>query len=184
LQNSGLLDAPVDLIVGDLVSADLDAVEAAVAAGARIERHRPDKDATDLELALDVAQREGAQTIVVIGGGGRRVDHFLANVMLLAHPRFAGIAVSAHMGDTHVRVARGGEGPVALHGPAGSLVTLLPVGGAARGVVTEGLQYPLRAEDLDPGTTRGVSNVFAADDATVSLVEGTLLVVQLRGADS
>jgi thiamine pyrophosphokinase len=184
LQNAEALDMPVDVIVGDLDSADLDAVEAAVAAGARIERHRPDKDATDLELALDCAQREGATRIVVIGGGGGRVDHFLANVMLLAHPRYAGIALEAYMDDAHIHVARGGEPPVAVHGPRASIVTLLPIGGPARGIVTDGLQYPLRAEDLGPGTTRGVSNVLAADRATVALAEGALIVVRPLGADS
>ena len=184
LQNAEQLGLPVDVVVGDFDSAAPDAVEAAVAAGAHVERHPPDKDATDLEIALDCAQREGVSKIVVVGGGGGRVDHFLANIMLLAHPRFAGIEISAHMDDAHIHVVRGGEPPVRLHGPRDSIVTLLPVGGPARGIVTEGLQFPLHAEDLAPGTTRGVSNLFAADSATVKLAEGTLIVVQPLGADS
>ncbi len=63
----------------------------------------------------------------------------------------------------------------------GSLVTLLPVGGPARGIVTEGLQYPLRDETLTPGTTRGVSNVLATNEASVVLADGTLLVIHHPG---
>ena len=57
-------------------------------------------------------------------------------------------------------------------------MTLLPVGGVARAVVTSGLEYPLADEDLEPGTTRGVSNVMTGKDASVALAAGTLLVVQ------
>ena len=48
-------------------------------------------------------------------------------------------------------------------GEPGELVSLLAVNGPAEGVTTEGLAYPLRGETLEPGSTRGVSNVFAAE---------------------
>ena len=167
----------VDRIVGDLDSADPDLVEAATAAGAVVERHPAEKDATDLELAIDTAARAGARRIVVVGGGGGRIDHLLANLMLLASPAWADIEIEARF-DTRVHVVHGGRGPREITGAAGSFVTLLPVGGAARGVVTGGLQYPLVREDLAPGTSRGVSNVLTGTVASVALDTGTLLVVQ------
>jgi thiamine pyrophosphokinase len=45
-------------------------------------------------------------------------------------------------------------------------------------VVTDGLVYPLHGETLAPGSTRGVSNVFAATEARVALTSGVLLVVR------
>ena len=76
-----------------------------------------------------------------------------------------------------------------LHGPAervldavaGSLVTLLPAGGPARGVRTRGLRYPLVGEVLHAGTTRGVSNVVDGAPAAVALDEGALLVIVQGG---
>jgi thiamine pyrophosphokinase len=65
-----------------------------------------------------------------------------------------------------------------LHGPVGDLVTLLPIGGPARGVTTAGLLYPLDGEDLDPGSTRGVSNELVAETAKVTVGAGVLLAVQ------
>ena len=62
--------------------------------------------------------------------------------------------------------------------PPGSLCSLLPVGGVAHGVRTEGLRFPLHDEDLLPGSTRGVSNEFTAREATVSVRDGVLLAVQ------
>jgi thiamine pyrophosphokinase len=175
-----LLRLRVDRIVGDLDSADAGAVDAAVRAGAIVERHPAAKDATDLELAIETAVREGAGRIVVVGGAGGRVDHFLANALLLASPRWEAIEIEAWW-NAHVLVVHGGRGPRAICGRRGDVVTLLPIGGPARGIVTDGLEYALAHEDLSPGTTRGVSNVVSATRATVELEHGTLLVVHVGG---
>jgi thiamine pyrophosphokinase len=66
---------------------------------------------------------------------------------------------------------------VALPGEPGALVSLLPLHGAARGVTTSGLLYPLDDEDLEPGTSRGVSNEWAAEVASVRVRSGVLVVV-------
>jgi thiamine pyrophosphokinase len=68
-----------------------------------------------------------------------------------------------------------------LGGAPGELVTLVAVGGAAEGVVTEGLAYPLRGETLQPGSSRGVSNVFAASEARVTVERGVVLAIRPDG---
>ncbi|MDQ1447571.1 MAG: thiamine pyrophosphokinae [Actinomycetota bacterium] len=181
LHQAELLGLRVDFVVGDLDSADPAAVERARAAGAVVERHPVDKDATDLELALDVARARGARRITVVGGAGGRLDHFLVNVALLASPRLADLEIDARLGEAYVVVAQGGRPPHVITGAAGSLVTLLPAGGDACGITTEGLQYPLHGETLGRGTTRGVSNVLVREEGSVVLDEGTLLVIQAFG---
>jgi thiamine pyrophosphokinase len=177
LHAADVVGRDVDLLIGDLDSAEPAAVDAAVARGTMVDRHPAAKDATDLELALDAAATR-ADDVVVVGGAGGRLDHLLANVFLLASPRFASQRIDAHLGDARIAVAHGAGPPLEIQGVAGSVVTLLPVGGAARGVVTEGLEYPLHGDDLAPGTSRGVSNVMLGTSASVTLAEGTLLVVQ------
>ena len=61
-------------------------------------RHPAAKDATDLELALETACSFDPERIVVLGGHGGRLDHLLANALLLAGPALAGIDVLAQMG--------------------------------------------------------------------------------------
>ena len=166
----------VDLAVGDFDSLDPDVLADAERSGTTVERHPAAKDATDLELGLDAAVRHGARRVVVLGGHGGRLDHLLANALLLASPRFAGVVLEARMGSAGVSLARPGA-PATVAAAVGSTASLLPVGGVASGVSTTGLAYPLDAEDLGPGTTRGVSNVLIEPCATVSLTGGTLLVV-------
>jgi len=168
----------VDVIVGDLDSADPAAVARAEAAGTVVERHPVHKDATDLELALVTACDRGATRIVVAGLAGGRADHLFANVLLLTAPRFAEVRIEAWLPGARLTVVRG---ETRLHGTPGDLLSLLPVGGPAEGVRTDGLQYPLRDEDLAPGSTRGVSNVFDAPEATVAVARGCLLAIQPDG---
>ncbi|MGH9116773.1 MAG: thiamine diphosphokinase [Acidimicrobiales bacterium] len=169
----------VDLVVGDFDSADPEAVEVAARRGTRIERHPQEKDAIDLELAIDAARRAGARRVVVIGGAGGRLDMLAANLLLLAAPRFADLVIEAVLGRARVFVVRD---ELTFEGRPGDRLSLLPVNGPAVGVVTEGLRYPLDREDLPAGTSRGCSNELLADRAWVALEEGTLLCV-LPGSD-
>jgi thiamine pyrophosphokinase len=45
-------------------------------------------------------------------------------------------------------------------------------------VRTEGLKYPLADETLEPGSSRGVSNVFVEPAARITVERGVLLAVR------
>jgi thiamine pyrophosphokinase len=169
------LGLEVAVAVGDFDSASPEAVAAAEAAGVRVERHAAEKDATDLELALDVASTMRPDRILVLAGDGGRLDHLVSSLLLLASDRFGHPQIDAFFGEARVHVLRGER---ELDGDPGELVTLLAVNGPAEGVATEGLAYPLRGETLEPGSSRGVSNVFAATRARVTIERGVLLAVR------
>ena len=170
------LGLAVDVAVGDFDSVSAAGLEQVAAAGARITRHPAAKDATDLELALDEAMALQPVEIVVVGGHGGRLDHLLANSLLLASARYAAARVTARWGAATVHVLHGGD-VVDVHAEPGALLSLLPAHGPALGVRTDGLRYPLHREDLPAGTTRGVSNVVERTRARIRLEQGTLLVV-------
>ena len=181
LRLSPILGLRVDVVVGDMDSVSAAELAAAEQAGARIERHPTDKDATDLELALDTAVTGGAIEITVVGGTGGRLDHLLANAQLLAGDRYAGVKLRWLTG-AEIVVVCDHMRPALIEGTPGELVSLVPVGGTAGGVVTTGLRWGLEGEDLVFGSTRGISNKLSDDRATVSLREGRLLVVQESAA--
>ena len=164
----------VDLAVGDFDSVSPDALDTAAASGTRLERHPTAKSETDLELALDRAVERSPDDIVVIGGHGGRLDHFLANASLLASDRYRSARVKAHWDRARVYVVRD---VAELHGQVGELLTLLPAHGPAHGVTTNGLLYALHDATLDSGTTRGVSNQFLEPLAGVRLDRGVLLAI-------
>ena len=138
-------------------------------------RHPADKDATDLELALDEALSSQATRIVVAGGAGGRLDFVVANALALAHPRLAAVEVDAVFGVARLHVVRGDR---ALEGTPGEVLSLLAVGGPAVGVRTNGLRWSLDGQDLPAASGWGVSNEFAVADASVSIEAGVVLVVR------
>jgi thiamine pyrophosphokinase len=175
LDHALALGLEVTVAVGDFDSASAEAVAAVENAGIRIERHPAEKDATDLELALDTALALRPSRILVLAGVGERLDHLLAALLLLGSERYASVRIDARIGGAQAHVIRGER---ELAGTPGELVSLLPLGGPAEGVSTEGLAYPLLGETLDPGSSRGVSNELVAKTARVSVASGTLLAVR------
>ena len=160
----------------DVIVGDFDSVTPAGEAAAGEQRRFPtDKDATDLALALAEARDRGAAGITVVGGAGGRLDHLLANVAVLAAEDLAGVHVDALMGPARLWVVRRSR---TVSGAVGQIVTLLAHGGPATGVRTEGLRWALAGETLAPGSSRGVSNVFTAPEATVTLESGVILAVR------
>lgn len=173
-----------DLLVGDLDSLDADTVARLASRGTRVERHPTAKDASDTELALEAALREGADRVVLLGAlRGPRLDHELANLLLLARPAFASTDLRAVHGATHARGLRGGQ-TLTIEAGVGETVSLFPVGGDATGVTTTGLRYPLDGETLAMGSTRGLSNQVSEEAASVGLEVGALLVLEQRGAET
>jgi thiamine pyrophosphokinase len=178
------LGVAIDVWVGDGDSVDPALLEALAARGIPLERSRPDKDESDTELAVLAALRRGADGVVIVGAlGGTRVDHSLANIGLLALPVLA--HRPAMLVDAGSRVsliqAPGADGdPVerTLTGRTGDTVSLLPAGPGVVGVTTGGLAYPLRDEPLPEGPARGLSNVRAAETASVTVRRGSLLIVE------
>ena len=175
LERARELGLDVTIAVGDFDSASPETVSAAEASGTRVERHPVAKDATDLELALDRALELQPQRIVVLAVVGDRLDHLFSTFQLLASPRYAEVELDADIGRAQVHVIRGER---TLSGRPGELMSLFAVHGPAEGVRTEGLAYPLDGETLDPGSSRGVSNVFVEETATIRVESGVLLAIR------
>jgi thiamine pyrophosphokinase len=173
------LGLQLDVVVGDLDSLSADEVARLRAAGVMVERSPAHKDETDFELALLYAAEQGAKRIVVVGALGGRLDMALANIQLIAHPALEGTRIELWSGRQTAWIIRppGDE----MDGQPGDTLSLLPLGGAAVGVTTHRLAYPLNDETLPIGPARGVSNVFEADSAQVDLREGLLLAVHTPG---
>ena len=163
------------VVVGDLDSLDPETVAELAAAGVEFEQHRPDKDQTDLELAVQRALRAGADEILLLGALGGRLDQTLANVLLLAR----------HDWPAPIRLAQGdqvaqvlvGPGRLDLTPPLGSTVSVVPISAEVAGITYEGLLYPLRDATLPLGSTRGISNEVVGQPVTIAIDRGTLLVI-------
>ena len=135
-----------------------------------------EKDDTDAMLAAREGLRRGCDEFYFYGSlDGKRLDHTVANfqtLQFLADRGATGYLIGA---DYLVTVVKNGT----LRFPAGAtgIVSLFCLGADARGVTLEGLKYPMQGGTLTAGFPLGVSNHFIGTDATVSVRDGSLLVL-------
>ena len=166
-------------IIGDFDSLSESDAAAFAADGARIIRHPPDKDQTDLELALHFCRSMRATKLWILGGLGGRFDQTLANILLLTLPELRDMRIAFVDGAQTIRLLPPGKH--SIKGAAGDTVSLIPLLGAAQGITTRNLQYALADERLDMGPARGISNVMLADCAEIELRAGLLLLAHTCG---
>jgi len=164
------------VVVGDMDSLTQVERERLEAQGCEFVQHLRAKNETDLELALAYAVEQGAREVIILGALGGRLDHTLANVLLLALPRLEGVTARIVHGGEEALLLRGGQS-IRLDGQRGDRVSLLPIRGDACGVTTRGLAWPLKGNTLRFGYSRGVSNEMTGEEAWIELEEGSLLVV-------
>lgn len=163
----------VDVLVGDLDSISGKDIPRHVV----VERHPPDKDATDLELALSLVAGESPSRIVVAGGSGGRLDHELGVAALLCSPTWDFVDEIDWVSERGVaHVIRGRR---VVHGDVGDLLTLIPMHGDASGITARGLRWPLDGETLPAGSTRGMSNVMESPVADIRVASGRLLAIRI-----
>ena len=173
------------LCIGDFDSASEDALRTARERGWQVLEYPSEKAATDGELALDEAIARGAERIRVLGAltGIDRFDHGIANLLLLTRDDLNGVDIRLIDEMREAFMIQKGES-ASVAGQRGDYVTVLPLTETGVTVTTWGLKYDLLGITLQYGSTRGVSNELAWQQANITVEEGRVLVMQERvGAD-
>ena len=165
-----------DILLGDLDSIDPPLLATYQNKGIAIHRHPRHKDATDLELALDLAVAKGARTIQLIGALGGRWDMSLANIMLAASEKYKNQKVLLSGQNCSMQILHPGK-PFTFSGTTGQKVSLVPLKGDVHGVILTGFAYPLTGQSILFGSSLGVSNITIVDQVTVHHSQGILLCI-------
>jgi len=176
-RHASALNVTVDAIIGDLDS--FSELEQQGASNTEFVSHPSEKDGTDLELALLYAQEQGAEQIIMVGAMGGRMDMTISNILLITHTSLSSCRVEVWHGEqTGWFIRPPGED---IPGQPGDTVSLIPLGGDASGITTEGLKYPLKEQELTFGPTRGISNLLVEPSAHIKLSQGLLLAIHTPG---
>ena len=171
------LNVTLDAVIGDLDSLS-DSTRQSIG-NAEFISYPSEKNETDLELTLLYAKEKGADRIVIIGAMGGRMDMIIGNIMLITNTGFSSCRIEVWHGEqTGWVIKPPGE---VISGRRGDTVSLIPLGGNASGITTEGLVYSLKDEELPSGSVRGISNLLEKSSAHVELSNGLLLAVHTPG---
>ena len=168
-----------DVVVGDGDSLPAERAAEMRRKGVEVIVHPVAKDESDTELAVREAVARDATSIVLLGAfGGDRLEHSVANLLLLTLADVHGRDICLVDGPSTVRVI-GVDGPAGLRlsGSPTDFVSLLPLTEAVEGVSTVGLRFALADERLTQGPARGLSNELIEDEAWVHTRAGRLAVI-------
>jgi len=164
-----------DVVIGDLDSLTVAERDAFGRTDVKVLRYPTEKDRTDLEIALDYAMSLNPEKILLWGFWGGRLDHSLANLLLIEKAVQQGIPVEIV---TDAERAYLVSERLDLGGAAiGDLVSLLPLTATVERVRTVGLKYALAGETLRRASSRGVSNLVNANPVRIEFESGLLFVV-------
>lgn len=179
-QRMGLTPA---LLVGDFDSIDPSLLRHYKEKDIPIHRHPTSKDATDLELALDLAVQKGAGTIWLVAALGGRWDMSLSTVMLAAADKYKKQNIFLLAQDSSMQILRP-EKTYTISGTPGQTVSFLPLKNDVHGVTLTGFEYPLASQSISFGSSLGVSNVLNKSSASVQFREGLLLCISFPHSDT
>ena len=161
-------------VVPDLVVGDFDSLGYAPS-HPNVTQLPKQKDDTDMVYALRKGLEMGYRRFVLLGGVGGRLEHTLGNLQILDWLTTQGATGFLAGEKTAATALRNGS----LTFPS-SMTGYLSVfcnSGTARGVDLKGLKFPLTDYTMTGSFPIGVSNEFLGEPATVSVKDGSLLLL-------
>lgn len=169
-------------LVPDYVIGDLDSISSSVRAelSGKGLIHVMDQNTTDGEKIIYFCQKKNIFSIEVLGALGNRFDHSLYNIELLRLCWEKEINVRFITDYDEIFLFSKQN---IFSGEIGRRISLFPLFGKVRGVVSNGLKYPLSNEVLEMGIFSSISNELSSTKAVVSMSSGFLLAVIERSAD-
>ncbi|MDO5547242.1 MAG: thiamine diphosphokinase [Eubacteriales bacterium] len=161
-----------ELVIGDFDSGT-------VPDGCEVIRLRPEKDDSDLMCCVKEVIRRGAEEIWIACASGGRIDHFLANLLLLEYLDRQGIRAAFYDSRNRVRLHPGGERRYGTDAEY-KYIGLIPLDAELRGVTLRGLKYPLTHAVLDRAAPISISNEAMGKQYTIRIDEGRALLIESR----
>ena len=167
------------MAVGDFDSLTDEEWQRVVRNVAMIERHAPEKDETDTELAIIRALEMHPQKITVTGATGGRLDHYESNLHLVYRLQKSAPFCSIRLMNKTNELRFVLPGTTRLpYDQRYQYVSFFAFGREVPDVTLRGVAYETHSERVQMGTTRFTSNEVISEDATVSFSEGALLMIR------
>jgi len=165
-----------DIAVGDFDSVSDEELLRIKAGAKEVIQAQPEKDDTDLELAvLACFERYPDACLTIFGAFGGRLDHHLASVFLPSDPEIAPFMSQLYLMDQQNYLCYRPAGRHTILPIAGYIyVAFMPVEGASFQI--EGAKYPLNQTNYFKKAIYG-SNEFINQPITLTIDRGYALII-------
>ncbi|SDL75400.1 thiamine diphosphokinase [Sediminibacillus halophilus] len=168
-----------DLALGDFDSVTKKEMEKIRVHAREVKTFPPEKDETDLELAVMEAQERKSSSIYFFGVTGGRLDHSLANVQQLYRLEKQGIKGTIIDKGNQISLAFPGTIQIRKDDMY-PYISFLPFTTNVSELTLQHFYYPLQNGYLEWGSTLCMSNQLLSEKGTFSFSEGILMVIKSR----
>lgn len=165
-------------IAPDLIVGDFDSLGYVPQADCDVLKFRPEKDDTDLMIALKQALQRGFKDISIYAALGGRLDHTFAAVQSLGYALENGAKARLISNDNTTELLDAGT--YTFEQKDGFSLSLFSFGEKVSGLCIKGTKYDAENISLNSSFPLGVSNEITADKAVISFESGRLLVITSR----
>ena len=184
------------MLIGDFDSLLPEILDVYEETGITVRRFRPEKDAADIEIALQEAKemlresnerqncvfeekKDRSSLVTILGGTGTRLDHMMGTLYSMAG---LGPEVPCQLVDANnrVRMLWPGTYPVSRSECFGPYLSLIPIGGPAEHITIRGFKYPLTDHRMTCDHSLGVSNELVSEIGVISFRRGLLACFETR----
>lgn len=158
----------VDLVVSDFDSYrhEIDDVQ--------VLKSQPEKDDTDMMLAIEAGLKHGYREFVIYGGMGGRLEHTLANIQclnFLCQQGAHGVMISQN---TSIEVLSNGF--ICYDESKRGYISVFSMEKCSE-ITIENLKYPLDHFHLSNATSRGVDNEFIQRQSKIIVHKGCICII-------
>lgn len=145
----------------------------------KVSIYKPEKDATDTQLAIELAMELGSDEIILLGGIGSRMDHTLSNIHNLCIPAEKGVKCCI-INENNRIILLNRSTNVFKKQQFGTFFSLLPFTDTVEEVTLKGFKYPLEKYTMEKKSSIGVSNELICDIGRIEFKKGILLLMESK----
>lgn len=167
------LDIKPDLVIGDLDSISQLGLDYIKHNNVPIYKFPSIKDDTDTALALEYLIEKGFDEITLMGVTGTRIDHTMANILLLNTLLEKGIKGKIVDGHNIIQLI---DDYLEIEYIENSFVSIIPINEEGLEVSLEGFFYNLKREIIKFGSTYGISNKIIENCGKIKIHKGKALI--------
>lgn len=139
----------------------------------------PEKDETDLELALQWAVSQKPDKVLIHCATGKRLDHEFGNITLLIRYKDSRVPISIIDDHNLIYVVKDGIHKIHKDNEY-KYVSFFSLGNSIEELTLEGFKYPLTNHTLQIDSSLCVSNEIDGEVGSISFSKGIALVIRSK----
>lgn len=163
-----------NILIGDLDSINDEALKFIEDKKIETLKFPSEKDYTDMELGIEYLIDKNVDEIVIFGATGTRLDHTLANILLLEYISKKGLFGRIEDKNNTIYLVKD---RLEVKSRENYYLSVIPIYDSGAIVTLKGFKYPLSEYHIEFSSTIGISNEIIDKKGTIEVHEGKVLVL-------